>query len=78
MGMFFGRIRVLAVLVLLPLAAVRAQTMTDGPLAAPASVAPKSLTNDSVIRMVNAGLQEDLILQTIATQPGQLRRMPTR
>lgn len=29
------------------------------------------MTNDSVIRMVNAGLGDDLILQTINAQPGQ-------
>jgi hypothetical protein len=29
------------------------------------------MTNDSVIRMVKAGLSDDLIVQTIGTQPGQ-------
>jgi len=32
--------------------------------------APAAMTNDSVIRMVKAGLSDDLVVQTIATQPG--------
>src|SRR5664280_441673 len=48
----------------------QAPTMTDGPLPAP-KVAPKAMTNDSVLRMVKAALGDDLIVQTIATQPGQ-------
>jgi hypothetical protein len=48
----------------------QAPTLTEGPLAAPAN-APKAMTNDSVIRMVKAGLSEDLIVQTIGTQPGK-------
>ena len=39
----------------------------EGPL--PES-AQRSLTNDSIVRMVKAGLGDDLILQTINTQPG--------
>jgi hypothetical protein len=31
----------------------------------------KTLTNDSILRMVKAGLGDDLIVQTIAAQPGQ-------
>ncbi len=43
---------------------------TEGPLpSAPAH--PKTLTNGSIIRMVSAGLSDDLILQAIAAQPGQ-------
>jgi hypothetical protein len=44
------------------------QDMGGGPLAAPK---PKMMTNDSVIRMVSAGLGDDLIVQTINAQPGQ-------
>jgi len=62
----------LCLLCLLSPALVRAQEplqdTADGPLAAPA---PKVMTNDSVIRMVKAGLGDDLILQTINAQPGQ-------
>jgi hypothetical protein len=39
-----------------------------GPISAPK---PKPMTNDSVIRMVKAGLGDDLIVQTIGSQPGQ-------
>lgn len=43
---------------------------SEGPLtSAPAH--PKALTNSSIIRMVSAGLSDDLILQAIAAQPGQ-------
>lgn len=41
-----------------------------GPLPAPKSMQTK-MTNDSVIRMVKAGLSDDLIVQTITDQPGQ-------
>jgi hypothetical protein len=44
----------------------------EGPLAAPAPVV-KTLTNDSIIRMSKAGLGDDLILQTINTQPGDYK-----
>jgi hypothetical protein len=40
---------------------------TTGPISAPS---PKTMTNDSVIRMVKAGLSDDLIVQTVGTQPG--------
>jgi hypothetical protein len=46
------------------------QDSNSGPIAAP-KTAPKTMSNDSVIRMVKAGLGDDLILQTIAMQPGQ-------
>lgn len=38
--------------------------------AAPSS-AQESLTNDSLIKLVKAGLSEDLIVQTVTTQPGK-------
>jgi hypothetical protein len=53
-----------------PTARAQAPTLTEGPLAAPVT-APKEMTNDSVIRMVKAGLSDDLIAQTISTQPGK-------
>jgi hypothetical protein len=42
----------------------------EGPLPS-AAAHPKTLTNSSIIRMVGAGLSDDLILQAIAAQPGQ-------
>jgi hypothetical protein len=42
----------------------------EGPLPA-VSAHPKTLTNSSIVRMVSAGLSDDLILQAIAAQPGQ-------
>jgi hypothetical protein len=44
------------------------QDTAGGPMAAPK---PKVMTNDSVVRMVTAGLGDDLILQTIDAQPGK-------
>jgi len=41
-----------------------------GPLPVPRT-APARMNNDSVIRMAKAGLSDDLIVQTIGTQPGQ-------
>jgi len=41
-----------------------------GPLPPPKSV-QTTMTNDSVVRMVKAGLSDDLIVQTITQQPGQ-------
>src|ERR1700730_5049830 len=40
----------------------------DGPLTA--TKAP-AMNNDSVVKMVKAGLGDDLVIQTINTQPGQ-------
>jgi hypothetical protein len=40
----------------------------EGPLP---ETGPKALTNDTIIKLVKAGLSDDLILQTIAAQPGQ-------
>jgi hypothetical protein len=48
---------------------------TAGPLPTPRSVQTK-MTNDSVIRMVKAGLNDDLIVQTITDQPGQYNTDP--
>lgn len=47
---------------------------TPRPAEGPLPTAPehsKTLTNSSIVRMVNAGLSDDLILQAIAAQPGQ-------
>jgi hypothetical protein len=41
-----------------------------GPLPAPRT-APAKMSNDSVIRMEKAGLSDDLIVQTIGSQPGE-------
>jgi len=42
----------------------------DGPQSAPPTKPSATLNNDSIVKMVKAGLSEDLILQTINTQPG--------
>ena len=54
---------------------LRAQSSDDdgavaGPLP-PSKVAPAKLSNDSVVRMAKAGLGDDLIIQTVNSQPGQ-------
>src|SRR6266550_2989155 len=43
----------------------------EGPIATTAPSMAKILNNGSIIRMVGAGLSDDLILQAIASQPGQ-------
>jgi len=50
----------------------RAQDSSDtaGPLPTP-KVASAKMTNDSVIKLSKAGLNDDLIIQTIQTQPGE-------
>jgi hypothetical protein len=58
---------------LLPAGATAQQTgeaprSIDGPLTA--TKAP-AMNNDSVVKMVKAGLGDDLVIQTINTQPGQ-------
>lgn len=55
--------------------------MTEGPQAvgiiAPAkTVEPTLMNNDTVLRMVHAGLGDDLIIQTINSQPGDYRVLP--
>jgi hypothetical protein len=47
-----------------------APQMIEGPQAAPPAKSAV-MNNDSVLRMAKAGLGEDLILQTINTQPGK-------
>jgi hypothetical protein len=44
----------------------------EGPLAEPAPMV-KTLTNDSIVKLVKAGLGDDLILQTINAQPGSYK-----
>jgi hypothetical protein len=58
-----------------------APQMIEGPQDAPppkppAPPQPVLMNNDSVLRMFKAGLGEDLILQTINTQPGQYTADP--
>jgi hypothetical protein len=50
------------------------QTPGTPPPAKPAD--PSLMTNDSVLRMHQAGLSDSLILQTIATQPGSYQTGP--
>ena len=66
----------LGTLLILPISVSPAQDVTgtqqEGP-ASPNVGAPKeqkTLTNDAIIRMVKAGLDEDIIAQTVRTQPG--------
>ena len=66
------RICLLWLLCMLSPASLRSQDTVEGTAAGPL-VAPKikMMTNDSVIRMEKSGLNDDLIVQTIGTQPGQ-------
>ena len=60
-------------------AAVRAQTpeSNDGPIQPNADVSrPHPLTNDTIIRMSKAGLDDTVIIQTIQTQPGAYDTTP--
>ena len=49
---------------------------TPGTQPASPSAEPSLLTDDTVIRMHKAGLADDLILQTISTQPGRYDTTP--
>jgi hypothetical protein len=69
------RLCVLWLLCLFSPALMHAQDAVDGgavagPLPVPKTVQTK-MTNDSVVRMAKAGLSDDLIVQTITSQPGQ-------
>jgi hypothetical protein len=44
------------------------ETVTEGAQGPPA---PQPLTNDSIIKMVNAGLGESVIISVVSTQPGK-------
>jgi len=48
-----------------------APQLIEGPQAAGKPADTATMTNDSVLRMHAAGLSDELILQTIATQPGR-------
>lgn len=66
---------------LLSPALLHAQDAVDGPAAGPlppSKVAPAKMSNDSVVKMVKAGLSDELIVQTIGSQPGQTRRTRIR
>lgn len=60
----------LACPMLLPAQDVDAGGQVAGPLPTPKTMQTK-MTNDSVVKMVKAGLSDDLIVQTITDQPGQ-------
>ncbi len=49
---------------------------TPGTVPARRSAEPSLMSNDTVLRMHQAGLADDLILQTIATQPGRYDTTP--
>jgi hypothetical protein len=62
-----------AALLLAAIPCLAQTTETPEPAAGPIASAPsmaKTLNNGSIIRMVGAGLSDDLILQAIAAQPG--------
>lgn len=68
------RVSLVMIFALFPLGAASGFAQTnpaesvEGPLP---EAAPKTLTNDSILRMMKAGLGDDLIVQTIAAQPGK-------
>ena len=69
------RLLILLSLLLLPFSCYGQNTgeapqLTDGPQVAPPSVVA-TMDNNSIIKMAKAGLGDDLILQTINTQPGK-------
>ena len=56
---------------------LRAQDgIAEGPLSAPRVKQQPTLTNDAIVRMTNAGLDEALVLQTVRTQPGTYQMGP--
>ena len=58
-------------------AAVRAQEgVAEGPLSAPRVKQQPTLSNDAIVRMTRAGLDEALMLQTVRTQPGAYQTGP--
>jgi hypothetical protein len=68
------RLLILLSLLLVPFSATAQKTndapqLIDGPQTAPPAVTA-TMNNNSVIKMAKAGLGDDLILQTINTQPG--------
>ena len=52
-----------------------APQMIEGPQAA-YTPKPSTMNNDSVLKMVKSGLDEELVVQTIQTQPGQYVLVP--
>ena len=59
-----------------PLALHAQDGLTEGPLSAPRVRQQPTLTNDAIVRMTKAGLDEALILQTVRTQPGAYQTGP--
>ena len=51
-------------------------TLIDGPQATPPPIKSAAMTNESVLKMLHAGLSDDLVIQTINTQPGQYTTDP--
>ncbi len=64
------RLLALFALILATVGAPAQQTLQAGPLSTSVPAAPLALTNNSIIRMSQAGLDVGLILQTVRTQPG--------
>jgi hypothetical protein len=81
----FLHLALAAVTLALPLAAQTPQHVTESPTVIEGPQAsgkqsntpdPSQMTNDSVLRMHSAGLSDDLIVQTINTQPGRFDTDP--
>lgn len=50
--------------------------VAEGPLSAPRVKQQPTLTNDAIVRMTKAGLDETLVLQTVRSQPGVYQTGP--
>jgi hypothetical protein len=75
--MALRRTLLLLFLLLFAPALLHAQDSVDNPSAGPLPVpAVKPINNDSVVRMVKAGLSDDLIIDTIRNHPGQFATDP--
>lgn len=59
------------------LAAAQIGASTEGPLASSSDTShPHAITNDTILRMTRAGLDDSVIVQTIQTQPGAFDTTP--
>ncbi len=57
-------------MLVLPATLLAQDGVTEGPLSAPKVKQQPTLSNDAIVRMTKAGLDEALVLQTVRTQPG--------
>ncbi len=73
----WGRLVLLLGLAIFSAGVLSAQVDDDGPVQPRADTSrPRALTNDMIVRMVKAGLDEPIILQTVQTQPGRYDTAP--